>query len=226
MPHFDAIESMLSEPGQSLARPLATGMRPYCECACRMREPDCVGNIQARFGNVGGFASTKQTVERVAIIHRVPITNQHSRDVRPTKCATRCLGDDIVEADWSTVACQLIDNAPPAFGSLALESFETRPYCACVTDVEREKMNFEVAIVGTKFTATNNADAETCTSCNRLIVSGNRIVIGNRNGLQLRTLGSLDELDWRNRTIRSSRVGMQIYITLAGWFPTAINHRA
>src|SRR5665213_123268 len=226
MSYFHTVQSLLRKSGQPLARTIATRMRPYSERACRVRKTDCVRHFKARLGDVGGLTSAEQTIERIAIIRRVAVPNQHSRDMRSTKCTTGCLSDDIIHADWCTMPCQLLDNFPAALGSLALEALETRPYCAGITDVKGEKVNFEAAVVGAQFTAAHNADAQTCTSRNRLIVSGNRIVIGNRNGLQVRTLGSPHELDWRNRTIRSSRVSVQIYITLTDGFSITINHRA
>jgi hypothetical protein len=196
MPHFDAIESVRCQARESFARTVAARMCPHGERTSGVGDADCVSDIEARLGYVRGLARAEETVERIAVIRGEAVTNKYARDMRPAQCTTRSFRYDVVEADRSAGLRETFYDTPSTLDTLALKSLERRPDRARVGDVQREHVNFHVAVVSAELATSHDTDADRRSRRNCFIVSGNSIVIGDRDREELGAGGGLDEFSW------------------------------
>ena len=226
MPDFDTIESVGRQTRQTLACSIAPRMCPHRQRARRVCQTDRIGNVQPRVRHICRLAGTEVTVECFAVIRRVAGANQNASDVRSAECGTSRLGHNLVNANGYAGAGQAFDYGVSTLNTLALESFETRPDCAGVADMQSEQMYLEVSVVRTQLTSAHHSDSDTLTHRDCLIVAGDCVVVRYRDCLEVCSLGRLDKIGGGHSAIGGRRVRVQIDIALIELLRAALTHRA
>lgn len=226
VPDLYPVETVASQSCETLASAVAPRVGPDREGSSTVRNSNGVGYIEPRLGNVRGLPCSEEPIEYIAVVARETGANENSRDMRPAKRPTPRFGKDIFERYRKPQFGEPFDNAASALDAFVLEAFERRSDGVGIADVQCEKMDLEVTIVGAELATAHDANAESHSSRYGLVVSGDGIMIGYRDRLQFRTHGGLNELGRRDRAIGRGRVRMKIDVTLSCRPLVVLTHRA
>jgi hypothetical protein len=191
-----------------------------------VRETDGVRYVQPRLGDIRRSSRSEEAVERVAVIDGVASANQNAGDVGAAKCTAGGLRYDVVEADRGACARETVDYGPATVHALALESLQARADRTNVADVQGKQVNLEVAIVRAQLAAAHNPNANALTSRDSLVASGNRIMIGYCDSLQMSPHGGFDKTGWRHRAIGRRGMSVQIDVALCNRRGAGLSHLA
>lgn len=210
MSDLDSVESSGNQWLQPLASSQITGMRPDRESAGLVRDCDSILDRKLLFGHEGATVAAKVCRERIAEIVNNAASNEGASDVRTPNCPSLCLKEDLIEGDRYSERVELLDDLFGAREALRAQFQQAHLESLEVREVQSQHVNFVIVLEGAELCTRDHPDAESVTCCAGCRKSADRVVVGQRNGLEAATRRSLDYLLWWKNPVGGGRMSMQV----------------
>ena len=210
MPNLDSVESRGDQGLQSLASSKIAGVCPDRQRTSLVRDRDRILDRKLVLRHERAAVAAEVSHERIAEIVNHAARDEGTSDVGTADGPAVCLSENFVEGDWYSERVQLVYDLLGAGEALGAQIQQALLESLQVRQVKREHVNFVIILEGAELDARNHADAEPVTRRTRRRNSADRVVVGQRNGLEAAARRSFDYLLWWENAVGGGGVGMQV----------------
>lgn len=210
MSDLDSIESSGNQWLEPLAPSQITGVCPDRESAGLVRDCDSILDRKLLLGHEGAAVAAKVCHERIAEIVNNAAGNEGASDVRTANGPSLRLKENLIEGDRNSERVELLDDFFGAREALSAQFQQAHLESLEMSEVQSQHVNLVIVLEGAELRTRDHPDAESLTCRAGCRNSADRVVVGERNGLEAATRRSLDYLLWWKNAVRGGRMGMQV----------------
>ena len=222
VPNFEAIESECRESFNAIPCALALRMRPDCDATTLVYERDSVGEIETKLADVGRLPVAQPAIECVSHVAR-PSTGDHgARHVRPSDGTAGGLYLHHLDRDRHAVLVQSRNDFDRAINTGSLHLDQSLSKHRRVAQVQPEQMNLPCTVNCAELDTVHQVDAKCVGSLLTRCESVKRIMISDRNGLQISGFGQRDQ--FRRSCAAVGRGGVRMQIDVRALLPRRRGH--
>jgi hypothetical protein len=209
--HFDAVETERDHRLDALARAVAARVRPDRDAAGVVDQPDCVGDLQARFLDKRRSLSAEPAVERLSQVSHPAAGDECAGYVRTAHGSGSRLSHDGFHCDRDAAPIQRGNHRFGSRDTVGLESRQRRFNARQVVQMEAQDVDLYAAIIDrAQLDAGDDRDAIRRARGAGGRYRGDRVVVSDRNGCEAERGGLRQEGFGGRRAIGRRRVGVKI----------------